>query len=316
MRLARGRTRAAHSAAVVAILCMTDLAGVALPGAQFYVSQRTRLHYADWGNSTAAPLILVHGGRDHCRSWDAVAQALRADWHVIAPDLRGHGDSAWSSDGNYSMAAYVFDLAQLIHVLGTGPVNIIGHSLGGHIALRFAGLYPQALNRLVVMEGLGLAPQLLAAREARDFGERARSWIEQKRALIARAPRRYGCVAEAAARLRLANPRLSPLKAQELTVHGVKENADGSYSWKYDEHVRLDPPADLTGTQQQILWGRITCPTLLAYGRLSWASNPAIDGRAGFFKNSTVTLFDAAGHWMHHDCLDQFVSECRRFLSA
>jgi pimeloyl-ACP methyl ester carboxylesterase len=295
---------------------MTATAGAAVPAKQFYISQRLRLHYADWGNATAAPLILVHGGRDHCRSWDAVAQGLRADWHVIAPDLRGHGDSAWSSDGNYAMAAYVFDLAELIRALGPRPVNIIGHSLGGNIALRFAGLYPQELHRLIVMEGLGLAPKLLAAREAKDFGERARSWIEQKRALTSRRQRRYGSVAEAAGRLRLANPRLSPARAQELTVHGVKENADRSFSWKYDEHVRLDTPPDLTGAQQQELWGRITCPTMLAYGRQSWASNPASDGRAGYFKNSIVTVFDDAGHWMHHDCTDQFVSEVRRFLSA
>src|ERR1700688_670899 len=160
-----------------------NAAADAAPVAQFYVSQRLRLHYADWGNLAAAPLILVHGGRDHCRSWDAVARALRAHWHVMAPDLRGHGDSAWSNDGNYPMSAYVFDLAQLVHAQGPRAVNIVGHSLGGNIALRFAGLYPQALNRLIVMEGLGPAPQLRAEREAQDLGERARSWIEQKRAL-------------------------------------------------------------------------------------------------------------------------------------
>jgi pimeloyl-ACP methyl ester carboxylesterase len=285
------------------------------PVAQFYVSQRLRLHYADWGNTAAAPLILVHGGRDHCRSWDAVARALRADWHVMAPDLRGHGDSAWSNDGNYSMSAYVFDLAQLVRTQAPGAVNIVGHSLGGNIALRFAGLYPQELNRLIVMEGLGPAPHLRAEREAWDFGERVRSWIEQKRALALRRPRQYGSIADAAIRLRLANPRLSPEEARALTIHGVKENANGSYSWKYDEHVRLDPPPDLSGAQQQELWGRITCPTMLAYGSKSWASNPASDGRAGYFKNCTVTVFDAAGHWMHHDCLDEFVSQARRFLS-
>ena len=60
------------------------------PEARFFVSQRLRLHYADWGNPAAPPLILLHGGRDHCRSWDWTAQALRNDWHIIAPDLRGH----------------------------------------------------------------------------------------------------------------------------------------------------------------------------------------------------------------------------------
>ena len=285
------------------------------PAAHFYESQRLRLHYADWGNAAAAPLILVHGARDHCRSWDAVARALRAHWHVLAPDLRGHGVSAWCNDGNYSMAAYVFDLAEFVRAQAPRPVNIVGHSLGGNIALRLAGLYPQELRRLVVMEGLGPAPQLRAQHDALDFGERMRRWIEQKRALASRRRRLYASIADATLRLRLANPRLSPDQARELTVHGVTEHANGSYSWKYDEHVRLDPPPDLSAAQQQELWGRISCPTMLAYGGASWASNPAVDGRAAHFMDSIVRVFDAAGHWMHHDCLHEFVSAVRRFLN-
>ena len=64
------------------------------PTSQSFISQRLRLNYVDWGNPGAPPLILVHGGRDHCRNWDWVAADLRRDYHIIAPDLRGHGDSA------------------------------------------------------------------------------------------------------------------------------------------------------------------------------------------------------------------------------
>jgi len=58
------------------------------PESRFYESQGLRLHYADWGNEEAPPLILIHGGRDHCRSWDAIAQSLQPHFHVLAPDLR------------------------------------------------------------------------------------------------------------------------------------------------------------------------------------------------------------------------------------
>ena len=68
-----------------------------------FISQRLRLNYVDWGNPDAPPLLLVHGGRDHARSWDWVAEELRNDWHIIAPDLRGHGDSACSPAGSYEM---------------------------------------------------------------------------------------------------------------------------------------------------------------------------------------------------------------------
>ena len=85
------------------------------PTSRVYFSQRLRLHYVDWGNPDAPPLILLHGGRDHCRNWDWVAADLRRDYHVIAPDLRGHGDSAWSASGHYTMANLIYDFAQLIH---------------------------------------------------------------------------------------------------------------------------------------------------------------------------------------------------------
>ena len=69
------------------------------PASRVFFSQRLRLHYVDWGNPAAPPLILLHGGRDHCRNWDWVASDLRRDYHVIAPDLRGHGDSAGQPPG-------------------------------------------------------------------------------------------------------------------------------------------------------------------------------------------------------------------------
>src|ERR1043166_9194487 len=69
------------------------------PTSRIFFSQRLRLHYVDWGNAEAPPLLLVHGGRDHCRNWDWLAERLGRDWHIIAPDLRGHGDSQWSQDG-------------------------------------------------------------------------------------------------------------------------------------------------------------------------------------------------------------------------
>ena len=62
------------------------------PTSRVFFSQRLRLHYVDWGNPSAPPLVLLHGGRDHCRNWDWVAERLRSEWHIIAPDLRGHGD--------------------------------------------------------------------------------------------------------------------------------------------------------------------------------------------------------------------------------
>ncbi len=286
------------------------------PTSRIFFSQRLRLHYVDWGNAGAPPLLLVHGGRDHCRNWDWVAEELRGDWHIIAPDLRGHGDSQWSQDGTYMMAGYIYDLAQLIHQQKLAPVTIIGHSLGGNIALRYTGLYPENVAKLVAIEGLGPSPKMLAERHATGFPDRMRTWIDEQRALSGRLPRRYATIEDAWKRMQEENKHLSPEQARHLTQHGVNQNEDGTYSWKFDNYVRSWPPYDMTMTDIEELWGRITCPTLLVYGKESWASNPSVDGRARHFENAEVVTFERAGHWVHHDQLADFLALARRFLAG
>jgi pimeloyl-ACP methyl ester carboxylesterase len=284
------------------------------PTSRVFFSQRLRLHYVDWGNRAAPPLVLLHGGRDHCRNWDWVAARLRDQWHVIAPDLRGHGDSAWSEDGYYSMDAYIYDLAQLVRQLQLQPVTIVAHSLGGNIALRAAGIFPEMVRKLVAIEGLGPSPSRIAERQKLSIDERMRRWIEERRGLAGRMPRRYASIEEALRRMQEANQHLSPEQARHLTVHGVNQNEDGTYSWKFDNYVRVWPPYDMTVAEVEHLWSRIACPTLLVYGKESWASNPAEDGRIRHFRGAEVAVFEGAGHWVHHDRLDGFMERVEAFL--
>jgi pimeloyl-ACP methyl ester carboxylesterase len=286
------------------------------PTSHTYFSQRLRLHYVDWGDPGGPPLLLLHGGRDHCRNWDWVAAALREEWHIIAPDLRGHGDSQWSADGSYSMAGYIYDLAQLIHQQHLAPATIIGHSLGGNIALRYAGIYPETVARLVAIEGLGPSPQRLAERDATTIAERMDQWILEQRRLAGRLPRRYASIEDAFRRMQEENPHLTAEQARHLTIHGANQNEDGTYSWKFDNYVRAWPPYDMRGRDIQLLWSRIRCPTLLLYGKESWAGDPAEDGRAERFHRATVVGIDRAGHWLHHDRLDEFLRVVRQFLSG
>jgi pimeloyl-ACP methyl ester carboxylesterase len=259
-------------------------------------------------------LLLVHGGRDHCRNWDWVAAALRRDWHVLAPDLRGHGDSQWSPDGNYAIAGYVYDLAQLIHQQELAPVTIIAHSLGGVIALRYAGIYPDCVRKLVAIEGLGASPRRLAERSRRVIAERMQDWITEQRALSGRMPRRYATIEDAFKRMQEENQHLSPEQARHLTQYGVNQNEDGTYSWKFDNYVRLEPPYEMTAAEIEQLWRRISSPTLLIYGKESWASDPLNDGRARHFRDAKVVAIENAGHWVHHDRLDAFLDLVRGFL--
>ncbi|WP_293881544.1 alpha/beta hydrolase [Sphingomonas sp.] len=283
------------------------------PTSYSFVSQRLRLNYLDWGNPEAPTLILVHGGRDHARSWDSIARALRTEWHIIAPDLRGHGDSGWSPDGVYSMPFFICDLAQLVHQQGSAPVTIVAHSLGGIISLRYAGLFPERVRKLVAIEGLGLGQSPDDA-STDAFVNRWRKWIDERRALSSRTPRRYASIDEALERMRSENRHLSEDQARQLTIHGVNRNEDGSYSWKFDNYLRSSPPLDISTAELHALWNRIECPTLLAYGNDSWASNPATDGNAAHFRTATVKTYDNAGHWLHHDRFDSFLADLRAFL--
>ena len=290
---------------------MTETTG---PASHIYFSQRLRLHYVDWGNESAPPLLLIHGGRDHCRSWDWVAEKLADRYHVIAPDLRGHGDSAWSPDGDYTMNAYVYDFAQLVHTLGYREVTIVAHSLGGNIATRFTGLYPDKVRKLANIEGLGPSPTILAERDEAGYAARLREWIDNKRAAAGRMPRRYPTLKAAYERMKEENAYLTDEQARHLTIHGVARNEDGTWSWKFDNYLNVWPVDYTPQSDIDSLWHAITCPMLLFYGQDSFATNPEKDGRIRHFSTARVIEYENAGHWLHHDQFERFMDDLRAFL--
>ncbi|HSG62189.1 MAG TPA: alpha/beta hydrolase [Pseudomonadales bacterium] len=284
------------------------------PTSQRFMSQRLQLHYVDWGNSDKPTLVLLHGGRDHCRSWDWLAEALRHDWHVVCPDLRGHGDSAWSPDADYRMESFIYDFAQFIHQLDVPEVTIVAHSLGGMIASRFCGIYPEKVRRLVLIEGLSMSPRMIREQLAIPVETRMRSWIEGRRKMSARLPKRYDSIALACARMHEENSFLSHEQAYHLTIHGISRNEDGSFSWKFDNYLHDFPPYELPYEDVTRLWHCISCPTLLLYGEDSWASNPEQDGRLDFFQQPTFKVYPNAGHWLHHDQFPTFLTDVKAFI--
>ena len=284
------------------------------PTSNRFISQRLRLNYVDWGNAEAPLLILQHGGRDHCRSWDWVAQELRHDWHVICPDLRGHGDSEWSAEGHYGMDAYVYDFAQLVHTLGDPEVTIVAHSLGGAITTRYAGLFPERVAKFVNIEGLGPGPQHRREAEERGVSGRLHKWISDKRKASARTPRRYTTRRAAYERMKAENTFLTDEQARHLTIHGASRNEDGTWSWKFDNYVNVWSGSDLSGDEIESLWRAVTCPTLFLWGKDSFADSPASDGRLDHFPTARLIEYENAGHWLHHDQYERFMQDIRDFL--
>lgn len=281
------------------------------PSSHYYYSQRLKLHYVDWGNAGKPPLLLIHGGRDHARNWDWVAQELRGDYHIIAPDLRGHGDSEWARGGQYALIDYVLDIAQLMERLQRFPITIIGHSLGGAISCQYSGIYPNRVKHLVAIEGLGPPPEKI---RRRPVHERMQKWIGQMQSFAGRHPRRYPSLEEAVQRMQDANKHLNAEQAYHLTLHGTYRNEDGTYAWKFDNYVRSNSPYEFNMDEARRIWGRITCPTLLVRGTESWAADPVQAGQASAFRNATCIDIEDAGHWVHHDQLEQFLSSVHHFI--
>ena len=153
------------------------------PTSHYYISQRLKLHFVDWGNPNKPLLALIHGGSDHARTWDWVARALRHDYHIIAPDLRGHGDSEWARGSRYTMIEYVADLAQLLTQLDSFPVTLIGHSIGGAIVLQYSGVCHDNVAKVVAIEGLGPPLHRLQAQKKSPH-KQMQGWITQMRHVL------------------------------------------------------------------------------------------------------------------------------------
>ena len=267
------------------------------PQARFYQSQGLRLHYTDWGNASAPPLLLVHGGLDHSRSWDHVARALRTNFHVIAPDLRGHGDSEWAKGSSYSLADHVYDLACLVKSEGLENVAVVGHSMGGMVSLTFAGAFPEKVSRLVVLDGVTNFP----ARRVKPIELRIADWVGDLDKTAQRKTQRYASVADGADRMLGRNARLTREQAMHLATHALKPDADGGYSWKFDPYLRARAPYRLSLEDNIALWSRIACPTLLVAGSESFLPDPETAGVLGHFRQAELVRIEGAGHWVQHD---------------
>jgi pimeloyl-ACP methyl ester carboxylesterase len=281
------------------------------PADRFYESHGLRLHYVDWGNASAPPLVLIHGGLDHCRSWDAIARELQPHFHIMAPDLRGHGDSEWAKGSSYSLVDHVYDLTRLMHVAGVQDATIVGHSLGGMISLAYCGTYPERVSQLAVLDGA-----FLSNSQAAPIAEQMLRWINQLDRIGDHQESTFGTIEEAAKRLSARNKRLTAAQALHLARHGVRKSDDGLYRWKFDHYQRARAPYRLSSEDYAALWSRITCPTLLMWGDESFLPDPEAAGLLAHFNGAELEKIAGAGHWLHHDRLDEVLASLRRFLGA
>jgi pimeloyl-ACP methyl ester carboxylesterase len=282
------------------------------PQARFYQSQGLRLHYSDWGNPSAPALLLVHGGLDHSRSWDDLARALRSTFHVIAPDLRGHGDSDWAAGSSYSLADHVYDLTCLAKSASLEKFAVVGHSMGGMVSLTYAGAFPGKVSRLVVLDGVTNFP----ARKIRPIELRIADWVGDLDKTAQRKIHRYASVADGADRMLARNARLTREQAMQLATHALKPNAAGEFIWKFDPYLRARAPYRLSLEDHIALWSRIACPTLLVAGSESFLPDPETAGVLGHFRQAELVKIEGAGHWLQHDRPEAVLGVLQTFLDG
>lgn len=276
------------------------------------------VRYRVWGDPARPTVLLQHGGRDHGRSWDYIVNALVDEYCLVVPDLRGHGDSDRPTGGGYDVLDYVTDMAMIVEALAAAghaqPIDIVGHSLGGNIALRYAAARPATVRRLCVIEGLGYSRQAYADTVASPAPKRWADAVDARLTAAARGERRMDHPQVAVRRLAGLHPQLSPEMSRHLALHALRQHADGSWAWKHDPALLFSTHRPEAPDEYAAIYAGVTCPVLLAYGGKSWARNPSEDGRLDAFANAQLRTYPEAGHWLHHDSMPTFLADLRDFL--
>jgi len=290
------------------------MAATAEPRSLYVDIVGSRRHVVEWGEPGAPVIVLQHGMLDHARSWDWVAERLAPEFHVLGPDLRGHGDSDWSPNAAYGLADFVADLFDVTEALNVPVFDLLGHSLGGHIALRFAASFPEKVRSLVSIEGVELPIVRDQRREPLPYPQRSRRWIEARRAARDRSPRRYETIAQAEARMTEQHPAMDAQTIAHVTRHGLIAEAGKGLRWKYDDACRLRAPDDAHGLDLDDVLDAIACRTLLAYGEESWIPLPP-KSRLSLLRDHQVVTYPGASHWVHHQAREPFLRTLEDFLS-
>ena len=214
-----------------------------------------RLRYLEWGDAAAPPVVCVHGYTSSAEAFNALARRVVDRVRLIAMDVRGHGESAWSPDGAYQYADQASDLAGLVDRLGLRQFTLIGTSMGGIIAMTYAGAHAERLAGLVIND-IGPDPEVGTQRITQMVGEQ---------------PERFATLDEAMAYRRLMSPVVASRTQDdqlELALGVLRRDADGAWGWKMD-------PAYITQRVQHgapkrpPLWpalAHVHAPTLVVWG--------------------------------------------------
>jgi pimeloyl-ACP methyl ester carboxylesterase len=289
-------------------------------------------HVRCWGEPAPGvpPLVLVHGWMDVAASFqfvvDALSDAFLRGRLVIAPDWRGYGDTDGGGVDNYWFPDYIADLDFLLdHVSPDGPVDLVGHSMGGNVVMLYAGIRPERVRRLVNLEGFG-GP----ATQPTQAAERYATWLtqlkkHQRGELTLQA---YETVDGVARRLARTNPRLARDetgrdKAAWLAQHWARQNAQGQWDILGDPAHKIINAQLLRVDELLEIYRRITMPLLAveAEDDAMWTwwkgsfTRTQYHERLQLVPNHRIAVVNDAGHMLHHDQPEQLAALLEPFLA-
>jgi pimeloyl-ACP methyl ester carboxylesterase len=276
---------------------------------EFVPIRHLRYHVRQWGtpDPQVAPLVMVHGWMDVSASFQFVIDAMQQDRWVIAPDWRGFGLTETPHTDNYWFPDYLADLDFLLdHYVGDRAIDLVGHSMGGHIATMYAGVRPERIAKLVNLEGFGMA----ATRPAQAPGRYAK-WMDELKTL-ARGEldlKPYPNLEGVAQRLMKTNPRLGSDKAHWLAQHWARANDQGE--WRILGHAahKLINAQLFKVDEILAIYERITAPMLCVVASTDslvqwWKDQYTLaefKQRIASVPNLRHAVIEDAGHMLHHD---------------
>ena len=260
------------------------------------VGDGRRLHYLDWGNETAPPLLLLHGIDRNAHTFDHVARRFTDRYHVIAVDLRGHGNSDWHPQARYLVEDHVDDLERLVRTLGLRHITLWGNSTGGRVVQVFAGLHSELVSAVIAEDVGPERPRSIADAYARRVKQEENGWASTDELL---------------AQMRAATQPLPDAVLEPYVRYGTTRRADGRIVWKRDPNL-------VKGFVETELWRyvrQIKAPIIYVLGGRSTIVPPATQAELKkVLPQVRIVTMPGLGHYPSDEKPDEFVRIVDDFL--
>ena len=260
------------------------------------------LHYLDWGNEDKPKILLLHGLRGHCHSWDDVSAEFCKDYHILALDQRGRGESDWAPGGDYSSHSFVTDLEGFCEAVGFDKFTLIGHSMGGRNSMAFAGNNADKLENLVIVD---IGP---------DLDPRGSGRITQE---LINVPEEFDSFEDVYAYQSKQNRFCSEPVLRRRLMYATKELPNGKLGWRYDLEIR-EQRRNNTGSKQPDLWVNlpgIKCPVLIVRGsETDTLALETAEKMVEVLPGGRLVHVEKAAHMVFEDNPEGFIQALHEFL--